>query len=150
MQIIKDKHIVDNTWQTIADDATIPAGDVIVSLARWQHEKHSLLHHAGKLGVRISATDNVADLAEDLTRLELIELDFSDFADGRSFSQAWLLRERLHYGAELRATGHYMPDQVFYLARVGVNAFSPEKFADLPIILAKLNDFTVTYQQSVH
>jgi uncharacterized protein (DUF934 family) len=150
MQIIKDKHIVDNTWQTVADDATIPAGDVTLSLARWQREKHSLLHHAGKLGVRLSATDKVADLAEDLTRLELIELEFGDFVDGRPFSQAWLLRERLGYSAELRAIGHYMPDQVFYLARVGVNAFSPEKFADLPIILAKLNDFTVTYQQSVH
>ncbi|MDD1617852.1 MAG: hypothetical protein CG439_2916 [Methylococcaceae bacterium NSP1-2] len=150
MQIIKDKHIVDDTWQTIADDATIPAGDVIVSLERWQREKHALTHHAGKLGVRLSSTDAVTDLADDLTRLELIELDFSDFADGRPFSQAWLLRERLHYGAELRATGHYMPDQVFYLARVGVNAFSPEKFSDLPIILAKLNDFTVTYQKSVH
>jgi uncharacterized protein (DUF934 family) len=42
-----------------------------------------------------------------------------------------------------------MPDQAFYLARVGVNAFCPEKFSDLPIILAKLNDFTVNYQKSV-
>jgi uncharacterized protein (DUF934 family) len=150
MQIIKDKHIVDDTWQTITDDATIPAGDVIISLARWQREKHALAHHAGKLGVRVSAADNVTELAGDLTRLELIELDFTDFADGRLFTQAWLLRERLGYGAELRAIGHYMPDQVFYLARVGVNAFSPEKFADLPIILAKLNAFSVTYQQSVH
>ena len=150
MQIIKDKHIVDDTWQHIADDATIPAGDVSVSLARWQQEKHLLIHHKGKLGVRLHPADTVAELADDISRLELIELDFPDFADGRSFSQAWLLRERLGYGSELRATGQYMPDQAFYLARVGVNAFNPEKFKDLPVILAKLNDFTVNYQRSVN
>jgi uncharacterized protein (DUF934 family) len=43
-----------------------------------------------------------------------------------------------------------MPDQVFYLSRVGVNAFNPEKFKDLPVILAKLNDFTVNYQRSIN
>jgi uncharacterized protein (DUF934 family) len=150
MQIVKDKHIVDDTWQHIADDAAIPAGDVSVSLARWQQEKHLLIHHKGKLGVRLQPADAVAELAEDVSRLELIELDFPAFADGRAFSQAWLLRERLGYGAELRATGHYMPDQVFYLSRVGVNAFNPEKFKDLPVILAKLNDFTVNYQRSIN
>ncbi len=149
MQIIKDKHIVDDAWQSAADDATLSAGDVCVSLARWQQEKHLLIHRAGQLGVRLQASDDVADLVDDLKHLNLIELEFADFADGRSFSQAWLLRERLNYEGELRATGAYMPDQAFYLARVGVNAFRPEKFADLPIILAKLNDFTVNYQKSV-
>ncbi len=150
MQIIKDKHIVDDTWQSVDDDAAIPAGDVTVSLARWQQEKHLLVHHKGKLGVRLSPSDTVTDLEGDLTHFALIELDFPDFADGRSFSQAWLLRERFGYDAELRATGHYMPDQVFYLSRVGVNAFQPEKFQDLPVILAKLNEFSVHYQRSIH
>jgi uncharacterized protein (DUF934 family) len=150
MQIIKDKHIVDDTWQHISDDDTIPAGDVTLSLARWQQEKHALIHHAGKLGVRLQPDDAVAELADDVTRLDLIELNFADFADGRPFSQAWLLRERLGYSGELRATGHYMPDQAFYLTRVGVNAFYPEKFEDLPVMLAKLNEFSVHYQQSVH
>jgi uncharacterized protein (DUF934 family) len=150
MQIIKDKHIVDDTWQHIGDAETIPAGDVTLSLARWQHEKHTLIHHAGQLGVRLASADDVAVLADDVKRLALIELEFADFADGRSFSQAWLLRERLDYHGELRATGCYMPDQAFYLARVGVNAFQPEKFADLPVMLAKLNEFSVQYQRSVH
>jgi len=150
MQIIKDKHIVDDTWQYVSDDETIPAGDVTLSLARWQQEKHALIHHAGRLGVRLQSSDAVAELADDLTHFALIELDFADFADGRPFSQAWLLRERLGYGAELRAVGHYMPDQAFYLSRVGVNAFYPEKFEDLPVMLAKLNEFSVHYQRSVH
>jgi uncharacterized protein (DUF934 family) len=40
-----------------------------------------------------------------------------------------------------------MPDQVFYLSRVGVNAFNPEKIEDLPAVLAHLNDFSVKYQK---
>lgn len=150
MQIIKDQHIVDDMWQFVADDSPLPIGNVCISFARWQQEKHQLVHRTGSLGVRLHASDSVTELADDIKRLGLIELNFSDFADGRVFSQAWLLRERLGYQGELRATGHYMPDQTFYLSRVGVNAFCPEKFADLPIILAKLNEITVNYQKSIN
>jgi len=37
------------------------------------------------------------DIAADLKNLQLIELDFRDFADGRLFSHAWLLRDRYDY-----------------------------------------------------
>jgi uncharacterized protein (DUF934 family) len=43
-----------------------------------------------------------------------------------------------------------MPDQVFYLSRVGINAFNLEKTEDLPVALSTLNDFTVTYQNSTN
>lgn len=150
MQIIKDKRIMDDTWQMIADDAPLPIGDICISFARWQQEKHQLVHRTGHLGVRLQPTDAVNELADGLKRLDLIVLDFPDFADGRLFSQAWILRERLGYKGELRATGNYMPDQAFYLSRVGVNAFCPEKFSDLPIILAKINEISVNYQKSVN
>ena len=150
MQIIKDQQIIDNTWRYVADDAELKAGDISVSLARWQQDKQKLLVRDGKLGVRIGAADTVDDLADDLAQIQLIELDFPDFADGRLFSQAWLLRGRYHYQGEIRATGHYMPDQVFYLSRVGVNAFSAEKAEDLPVVLSHLHDFTVNYQSSIN
>jgi uncharacterized protein (DUF934 family) len=150
MQIIKDKRIVDDVWQYIDDDASLPIGNICVSFARWKQDKHLFVHRTGQLGVRLNPDDAVTDLVTNIHRLALIEINFSDFADGRSFSQAWLLRERLGYDGELRATGQYMPDQVFYLSRVGVNAFCPEKFGDLPIILAKLNDFSVNYQRSIN
>jgi uncharacterized protein (DUF934 family) len=150
MQIIKDQQIIDNTWHAIADDGELPAGDISVSFARWQHDKPQLLAHDGKLGVRIRPADNVADIAGDLKDLQLIELDFPDFADGRLFSHAWLLRARYGFQGEIRATGHYMTGQVFYLSRVGVNAFNPEKPEDLPVVLANLQDFTVNYQNSIN
>ena len=150
MQLIKDQQIIDNTWQYIADTDELKSGDISVSFARWQRDKQELFSNDGKLGVRISSTDIVDELAEDLEKLQLIELDFRDFVDGRLFSQAWLLRGRYHFQGEIRAIGHYIPDQVFYLARVGVNAFSPKVSEELPEILNKLNDFTVNYQSSVN
>ena len=150
MQLIKDQQIIDNTWQFIADTDVLKSGDISMSFARWQGEKPQLLAHDGKLGVRISSADSVDELADDLEKLQLIELDFPDFADGRLFSQAWLLRGRYHYHGEIRAIGHFIPDQVFYLARVGVNAFSPEASEELAQIINKLKDFTVNYQSSIN
>jgi uncharacterized protein (DUF934 family) len=149
-KIIKDKRIIDDNWHFIADDAELNGENISVSLARWQQDRPQLLNHTGKIGVRIHSADSVANIAADLENLQLIELDFPEFADGRLFSQAWLLRGRYHYQGEIRATGHYIPDQVFYLSRVGVNAFRPEKAEHLPVILANLNDFTVSYQSSIN
>ena len=150
MQIIKDKKIVDETWSYVTNDDELKTGDICVSLARWKQDKQQLVVHAGKVGVRIGPADTVDDIAPDLKNIQLIELDFPDFADGRLFSHAWLLRGRYNYQGEIRATGHYMTDQVFYLSRVGVNAFSPEKVEDLPVVLSHLNDFTVKYQNSIN
>lgn len=150
MQIIKDKAIIEDTFTRIADDAELSGGDVCVSLARWKSDREWLLAYPGKLGVAISASDNVAELADDLRHIHLIELDFSNFADGRLFSHAWLLRGRYQYQGEIRATGNYIMDQVFYLARVGVNAFVPAKAEQLQTVLNNLSDFSVKYQPSIN
>ncbi|MDD2722664.1 MAG: DUF934 domain-containing protein [Methylovulum sp.] len=148
MQIIKDQQIIDDNWQSLADDDELATGDISVSLNRWQQEKPKLLAHDGRLGIRINPADTVTDFADDLDKIALVELDFPDFADGRLFTHAWLLRSRYGYQGEIRATGNYMPDQVFYLSRVGVNAFKPAKTGHLPVELGYLNDFTVNYQAS--
>ena len=149
MQIIKDQQIIDDSWSYVADDAELKAGDISVSLVRWKKDKQQLLQSNAKVGVRIGPADSVEDLAADLNDIPLIELDFPAFADGRIFSHAWLLRGRYNYQGELRATGHFMRDQVFYLSRVGINAFSLEKAEDLPVALSTLNDFSVNYQKSI-
>jgi uncharacterized protein (DUF934 family) len=150
MQIIKDKKIIEDTWSYVPDDAGLIAGDICVSLSRWKQDKQQLLAHKGGLGIRIGSADVIDDIAPDLKDIQLIELDFSDFSDGRLFSHAWLLRGRYNYQGELRATGRYIPDQVFYLSRVGVNAFYLEKVEDLMLVLSYLNDFTVKYQSSIN
>jgi uncharacterized protein (DUF934 family) len=146
MQLIKDNQITENIWHYLQDDAGLENGNISVSLNRWNKDKAQLLKHNGKVGVRINPGSAIEDIANDLDHIELIELDFPDFADGRLFSLAWLLRNRYKYSGEIRATGDYMSGQVFYLSRVGVNAFTIEKNEDVPAALAALNDFSVKYQ----
>lgn len=150
MQIIKDNQIANDSWDYCADDANFGDGDLTVSVARLKENGKALLNRMGKLGVRMTPNDSVAEIAEYLPNLSLIELYFPELADGQLFSHAWLLRNRYSYSGEIRATGHFLPDQVFYLSRVGVNSFNPEETEDLSATLAGLNDFSVKYQPSVN
>ncbi|MGR8933240.1 MAG: DUF934 domain-containing protein [Gammaproteobacteria bacterium] len=147
MQIIKDRTIAPDHWAYIPDDQPLE-GDITVSVQRWQNEKNDLMRRSGKLGLRLVPSDDVATIVADLQHFQLIEIEFPSFADGRGFSQARLLRHRYHYGGELRAVGQFLRDQLFYLQRVGFNAFALEKQDDLTGVLAAFDDFSVTYQTS--
>ena len=48
-----------------------------------------------------------------------IELNFPKFTDGRAFSQVVLLRRRLGFTGELRATGDVLIDQLLLMQRSG-------------------------------
>lgn len=150
MQIIKDEQIIEDNWHYLEDhETTDNENNIIVSLARWHRDKTELLGIKKKLGVRIGPDDSVKLLADDLKHIELVDLHFPEFADGRLFSQAWLLRSRYRFQGELRASGHYIPDQAFYLSRVGVDTFVPEKAEHLKLLLSYLSDFSVKYQTSI-
>lgn len=151
MQIIKDKRITEDHWQFVADDQDIPpTGDITVSVSRWLNDKDSLTRRGGQIGLRIRSTDALEDIAGDLAGMPLVELDIALFGDGRSFSQAWLLRNRYHYRGEIRAVGNYLIDQIFYLHRTGVDAFQLNESRKPEAALAALNDFSVAYQPSVN
>lgn len=151
MQIIKDRQLIENTWTFIGDDSPLAeTGDVTVTLTRWLANKDQLLKRSGKTGVRLNPSDQIESLTDDLPNIDVIELNFPIFGDGRLFSQARLLRSRDGYQGEIRAVGDYLPDQVFYLSRVGVNAF---EFADpnhIQEALAAMNNFSVRYQASTN
>ncbi len=150
MQIIKDNQITSDAWEYVPDDAELGEGDVTISLSRLQQQDKAILNRTGKLGVRIVPSDLVEGIADFLPDLALVELYFSEPNDGRLFSHAWLLRNRYYYTGEIRATGHFLPDQVFYLSRVGVNSFYPENPEYLSATLTGLRDFSVKYQPSVN
>ncbi|MCQ8183596.1 DUF934 domain-containing protein [Methylomonas sp. SURF-1] len=148
MQIIKDQQLIDNTWTFIEDDAPLPEGDITVSLLRWLSEKERLLERGGKIGVRLAPGDQTDSLRPELDKIDLIELNFPIFGDGRLFSVARLLRSRDAYQGEIRAVGQYLPDQVFYLSRVGINAFDLSGQNNTDLVLAAMNQFSVRYQAS--
>jgi len=56
----------------------------------------------------------------------VIAIAFPKFTDGRGYSIARLLRERLGYAGELRATGDVLADQIPLLWRCGFDALVVE------------------------
>ena len=55
----------------------------------------------------------------DLGGVNRIDLEFPKFTDGRAFSQAFLLRQRLGFAGEIRATGDVLVDQLVQMQRSG-------------------------------
>ena len=98
--------------------------------------------------VQLQPGDVVAELAGALDTLEIIAVDFPVLTDGRGFSYARDLRER-GYRGELRATGHFMPDQVHYLRRCGFDAFQPADDSRIEEYLRQSRVFSEQYQASV-
>ena len=144
--VIKNRQIVEDHWQAVGDEEELPSGAVIVSLARWRHERASLLARGEPLGVRLPNTVDVVEMVADLPRLELVALEFPKFSDGRALSQARLLRERYGYRGEIRAMGDVLRDQLFFMTRCGFDAFEPRADQDLKEVLAAFSDFSTSYQ----
>ena len=72
----------------------------------------------------IQPADNVKALALHLDKLALVAVNFPAFNDGRAFSHASLLRERLGYEGELRAVGDVLIDQIPLMLRVGISSMA--------------------------
>lgn len=115
----------DDVFTDVADEDATPAGPVIISLTRFQAEGDALLSGGQPVGVRIQAGEAVEDLAYDLPRLALVALVFPKFTDGRAYSSAALLRQRLRYEGEVRAVGDVLREQAMHMIRVGFDAFLP-------------------------
>ena len=124
MPLLKNGEIVADPWQVLADgEALPPSVPVLVPFARWQAERDSLVRRNAPIGVRLSNTQNLAQVAPDLPLFDLVALEFPKFVDGRAFSQARLLRQRYGYGKELRAVGNVLRDQLQFMHRCGFDAF---------------------------
>eukprot|EP01037_Dinobryon_pediforme_P009876 gene9876-9942_t len=68
--------------------------------------------------VRLMPGDDARALLPVLDQLDLIEVAFPAYTDGRGYSSARILREH-GYAGELRAVGDVLVDQVSHYVRVG-------------------------------
>jgi uncharacterized protein (DUF934 family) len=57
-----------------------------------------------------------------LADIERIDLNFPKFTDGRAYSQAFLLRRRLGFTGDIRATGDVLIDQLVQMERTGFSS----------------------------
>lgn len=95
--------------------------------------------------VRLEPGDDARDLLPHLGRLQLIEVNFPVFGDGRGYSAARILREAGYQG-ELRAVGEVLVDQVAFMRRCGFDAFAPEVPLDQADAEAAFARYAEVYQ----
>ncbi len=152
--IIKNKTIVDDGWTVLRlsesdtpESVAVPSGKVIVPLKVWQAQRDTLQHRTD-IGVWLASDERAEELQNDAAKFSVIAVDFPKFADGRGYSIAHHLRVRLNYRGELRAIGDVLRDQMFYMQRVGFDAFVPRADKDIHEALKGLSDFSCTYQAS--
>lgn len=158
--LIKNRRVVRDSWQPLEGGAQrwlspredglladFPEqGDVVVPLAVWTHRRAELIERHGRVGVSLDGHESPDAFVADLHRLELIAVNFAQFTDGRGYTLAHLLRTRHGYRGELRAVGDIFRDQLFYLSRVGFDAFALRDGEDAEGALAALEAFSEAYQ----
>jgi uncharacterized protein (DUF934 family) len=138
----------EDPFTSIDDDQTIPRGDVIISLTRFQSEGERLLGECRQVGVRLASDEPVEALAYDLPRLAVVALEFPKFRDGRAFSAALILRGRLGYAGEVRAVGDVLLEQAKFMIRCGFDAFEPADGATPDQWTAAARRFRHVYQRA--
>lgn len=150
-QLIQNGRLVADRWQRLemsedADLGALSAAPILLPASLWCARRDELLARTGEIGVSLAPGFPLESLAGDIGRFSLIAVEFPKFADGRGYSIASLLRQRYGYRGELRAVGDVGRDQMFYLRRVGFDAFLIPEGRDAEDALQGLSDFPDTYQ----
>jgi uncharacterized protein (DUF934 family) len=146
MRVIKTRALIDDDWALLPPNTPVPeTGDVIVSLAQWNANHDSFQRRPGKVGLLLKSDEEPEDI-QALLQLALIAIEFPRFTDGRGYTSARLLRDRLHFEGELRAVGDVLRDQLFYMARCGIDSFALKAGKDAEGALEAFRDFSITYQ----
>jgi uncharacterized protein (DUF934 family) len=143
--------VVGDAWLSYTGDAhAIPTGsNVLLPLTEFREFAGTWRKHAKSLGVLLSSSDDVSQIANELANIALIAIDFPSFVDGRGYSIAHTLRNRYGWRGELRAVGDIQRDQVFLLARAGFDTFALRDDQNEIDAIEALDDFTAAYQWGV-
>jgi uncharacterized protein (DUF934 family) len=124
MPLLKQGVVVEDRFRRLVDADALPAeGAVLVTLERWQTQREALLARGQSLGIEVPNSEPVESISRDIPHFALIALVFPKFTDGRAYSQARILRDRLGFVGELRATGQVLTDQLLFLHRCGFDSF---------------------------
>ena len=155
-QLIKNKAVAVDTWTTLElaegetpESVALPPGDIIFPFSVWQARRSEIISTHKRIGLLLGGDDRVEEIAGDLDYFIVIAVNFPKFVDGRGYSTASLLRQRYHYQGELRAVGDVLHDQLFFMQRVGFDAYAFKDGKDAAKALATgFSTFSDAYQTS--
>ncbi|MEQ8736041.1 MAG: DUF934 domain-containing protein [Rhodospirillaceae bacterium] len=139
-----------NEWRDVESwNGEVPSDFIIVSFTDFKAhapviDKDSL----SRIGVRLTAEDDAAEIVSYAPTLGLIELVFAKFKDGRPFSTAVKLRREQGFAGDLRVSGDFIPDQALFLIRCGFSSVVVPSQFDVKQVKASLSAYTVAYQSA--
>ena len=101
------------------------------------------------MGVFLNSSDPVEDIADVMTSINMVVIDFPSFTDGRGFSTARRLRDGLKFSGEIRAVGHVIRDQFAHLVRCGFDAVEIRRKSDIENWDKAVSRFNIAYQPAL-
>jgi len=106
-------------------------------------------HSSSAADTGVISMANDADPREvSLEGVKRIDLHFPKFTDGRAYSQAFLLRRRLGFQGEIRATGDVLIDQLVSMSRTGFDVAVLRDGLDASAAQRQFDRFPAFYQGS--
>jgi uncharacterized protein (DUF934 family) len=112
----------------------------------------SAQEHADDHSTIVLTISNDADplaYAAEISGATRVELQFPTFTDGRAFTQAYLVRRRLGFRGDLRATGEVLVDQLLQMERTGFSSAVVSEGVSVADALRQLQRFPAFYQGDV-
>lgn len=143
-----EARLAPDPYPLVAEDAPLPEGPALVTLARLRAEP-ALAGRNAPLGVLLPPGEEPTVLAPWLARLQLVAVQFGKFRDGRGFTQARALREYHGFTGEVRAIGHVLPDQFRMLLRCGVSTVQVAEGTDAALWARSRERITHSYQHAL-
>ena len=101
----------------------------------------------GQFGIEVGNEVDPRELS--LEGIHRVDLHFPKFNDGRAFSQAVLLRRRLGFKGEIRATGDVLIDQLVHMHRSGFTSAVLAEGVRADAAQRQIERFTAFYQGDV-
>lgn len=152
MPLLINREVVTDNWTLVKDEAfeenaSIPAGDIIVPLTTYLAHNESLTARTEQVSIQINGDDDLTAVLDSLDQFPLIAIDFPAFRDGRGFSIARLLI-REGYKGEIRATGDIGRDRLAYLERCGFTSIQINDETYTPEMLSAFDEMSNYYQSA--
>lgn len=97
-------------------------------------------------GKVLALANDASPLDQPLDGVTRVDLHFPKFSDGRAFSQAFLLRRRLGFQGEIRATGDVLIDQLVQMARTGFDTAVLRADQDVSFAQRQFDRYAAFYQ----
>jgi uncharacterized protein (DUF934 family) len=144
-RLLRRREFVTDEWLRLTETPPDEGAAVIVPFATFRENRDYWLSRPARLGILISPAERIEEIAADLPNISLVAVQFTGPGEGRGYTTAKLLRRRYSFTGEIRAVGHVKQDQLYLMARCGIDTFELAPTEKPDEALATLDRFKVAY-----